>query len=61
METFDGSSVYRGRKPGLDLHYASLGDGHDEPLGIVSFGEVQPGRYAAAFEAVLWPDSSSGN
>lgn len=61
VDTFDGQPVYRGSGTGLELHYAALGGDPDERFAVLSFGEVQSGRYAYKLEAVLWPGRPSGD
>ncbi|WP_049888268.1 MULTISPECIES: hypothetical protein [unclassified Natrinema] len=55
VETFDGSPLYRGSEAGLELWYAVLDEDTDERFAVLSFGELQSGRYAYKLEAVLWP------
>ncbi|SER42997.1 hypothetical protein [Natrinema salaciae] len=53
VTSFDGDPIYHGRMDGLELSYEVV-DAEDEvTMLVVSFGEVQPGRYAAATEALV--------
>lgn len=51
--TFDGDLRYHGRVAGTDLCYDVVDSGNEAPILVVSFGEVQPGRYAFAAEALV--------
>lgn len=61
VDEFDESPVYRGSETGLELTYAVLGTEPEERLAIISFGEVQYGRYAYKLEAVVYPDRPSSD
>jgi|GEM_PF-657468 len=50
--TFDGVPVYHGRVDGSELSYTVVDSGAWVTMLVVSFGEVQAGRYAAAAEAL---------
>ncbi|MEQ6885518.1 hypothetical protein [Salicola sp. Rm-C-2C1-2] len=47
--SFDGVNIYKGSKPGLELHYQCVGD----RILVFSFGEFQPDRFVCRLEAVL--------
>ena len=49
VDHFDGLNLYRGSKPGLDLHYRTNGD----KVLIFSFGEFQAERFICKLEAVI--------
>ena len=49
VDNFDGLNLYRGSKPGLDLHYRISGD----QVLILSFGEFQAERFICKLEAVI--------
>ena len=47
--SFDGVNIYKGSKPGLELHYQCVGD----RILVFSFGEFQPDRFVCRLEAII--------
>jgi hypothetical protein len=57
VDTFDGDPRYHGRVDGTELYYDVVEGGDQSTMVVASFGEVQPGRYAVAAEALVWFES----
>lgn len=53
VTSFDGDPIYHGRVDGSELYYDVVDSGAEVTMLVVSFGEVQPGRYAAVTEALV--------
>lgn len=53
VATFDGVPVYHGRVDESELSHAVVDSGVWVTMLVVSFGDVQSGRYAAATEALV--------
>ncbi|RZH67820.1 hypothetical protein [Natrinema altunense] len=53
VTSFDGDPIYHGRMDGSELSYEVVDAEDKVTMLVASFGEVQPGRYAAATEALV--------